>query len=88
MERRKQRCSFCGKPQDKDRRLVAGPGAYICDRCVKLCMEVLEQDRRARPRPGAGGGRWVRVTGGRVKPLARLRRGLGRLFRRATPSGA
>lgn len=36
-------CSFCGKPQDMVTRLIAGSGAYICDRCVDLCMNILEQ---------------------------------------------
>ena len=35
------RCSFCGKGSDQVRRLVAGPGVYICDACVELCNEVL-----------------------------------------------
>ena len=36
-------CSFCGKPQDMVGRLIAGTGAYICDQCVELCMNILEQ---------------------------------------------
>lgn len=36
-------CSFCGKPQDMVLRMIAGNGAYICDRCVELCMNILEQ---------------------------------------------
>ena len=35
------RCSFCGKPQSQDRRLIAGNDAYICDECVHLCMSIL-----------------------------------------------
>jgi ClpX C4-type zinc finger len=38
------RCSFCGKGKDKVRRLVAGPGVFICDQCVHLCNEVLESE--------------------------------------------
>jgi hypothetical protein len=34
-------CSFCGKPQDQVRKLVAGPGVWICDNCVALCVEIL-----------------------------------------------
>ncbi len=37
-------CSFCGKPQDEARRLIAGPGVYICDECIELCMSILEDD--------------------------------------------
>ena len=46
--RRSWRCSFCGKGEDKVRRLVAGPGVFICDQCVGLCSEVLESDQRSR----------------------------------------
>jgi ATP-dependent Clp protease ATP-binding subunit ClpX len=44
--RRYTRCSFCGKGQDQVRKLVAGPGVYICDQCIDLCQEVLEEDNR------------------------------------------
>jgi len=36
-------CSFCGKAQDQARRLIAGPGVFICDECVQLCNEILAQ---------------------------------------------
>src|SRR5690606_3283712 len=37
-------CSFCGKNQDQVRRLIAGPGAvYICDECVDLCREIIDE---------------------------------------------
>jgi enamine deaminase RidA (YjgF/YER057c/UK114 family) len=39
------RCSFCGKEQREVRRLIAGPGAvYICDECVELCREIIDED--------------------------------------------
>jgi ATP-dependent Clp protease ATP-binding subunit ClpX len=39
------RCSFCNKPQDKVRKLIAGPtGTYICDSCVEICMDILEEE--------------------------------------------
>jgi hypothetical protein len=34
------KCSFCGKPQDQVRRLVAGPSVYICDECIELCCVI------------------------------------------------
>ena len=37
-------CSFCGKSQDEVRRIVAGPGVYICDECVLLCQEIVADD--------------------------------------------
>ncbi|MBR6637933.1 MAG: ATP-dependent Clp protease ATP-binding subunit ClpX [Lachnospiraceae bacterium] len=42
---RKLRCSFCGKTQDQVRKLIAGPnGAYICDECVDVCAEIIEEE--------------------------------------------
>ncbi|MBE6082628.1 MULTISPECIES: ATP-dependent Clp protease ATP-binding subunit ClpX [Tissierellales] len=38
------RCSFCGKPQDQVRRLIAGPNVYICDECVELCQEIINEE--------------------------------------------
>ncbi len=41
---RQWRCSFCGKSKDKVRKLVAGPGVFICDQCVQLCNEALQSE--------------------------------------------
>ena len=41
---RKLRCSFCGKTQDQVRKIIAGPGAYICNECVALCQEIVGDD--------------------------------------------
>tara|TARA_B100000579_G_scaffold317718_1_gene267292 strand:+ start:395 stop:1750 length:1356 start_codon:yes stop_codon:yes gene_type:complete len=38
------KCSFCGKAQDQVRKLIAGPGVYICDECIDLCNEILEEE--------------------------------------------
>jgi len=38
------KCSFCGKAQDQVKRLVAGPGVYICDECIELCNEIIEEE--------------------------------------------
>ena len=40
----KLKCSFCGKPQEQVRKLVAGPGVYICDECIELCNEIIEEE--------------------------------------------
>src|SRR5213082_1449882 len=46
------RCSFCGKSQEDVRRLIAGPGSvYICDECVELCREIIDEDEPPSPRP-------------------------------------
>ena len=38
------KCSFCGKYQEQVRRIIAGPGVFICDECVELCREIIEED--------------------------------------------
>ncbi|MEA5075151.1 MAG: ATP-dependent Clp protease ATP-binding subunit ClpX [Coriobacteriia bacterium] len=38
-------CSFCGKPQHQVRKLVAGPGVYICDECIDLCNEIVDEEQ-------------------------------------------
>ena len=43
-EQKQLKCSFCGKAQEQVRRLVAGPGVYICNECIELCKEIIEED--------------------------------------------
>lgn len=43
-EKGQLKCSFCGKSQDQVRKLVAGPGVYICDECIHLCTEIVEEE--------------------------------------------
>jgi len=43
-EKGKLKCSFCGKDQESVRKLVAGPGVYICDECLVLCTEIVEEE--------------------------------------------
>lgn len=38
------KCSFCGKSQDQVKRLIAGPGVYICDECIELCSEIVQEE--------------------------------------------
>jgi len=38
------RCSFCGKTEDQIRKLVFGPGVYICNECVSLCVEIIKDE--------------------------------------------
>ena len=48
----KVRCSFCNKTQDQVRKLIAGPnGAYICDECVDICSEIIEEEFQDHPEP-------------------------------------
>ena len=38
------KCSFCGKTQKQVKKLIAGPGVYICDECIGLCNEIIEEE--------------------------------------------
>src|SRR6186997_314775 len=47
------RCSFCGKSQEQVRKLIAGQGVYICDECINLCQEIIDEEMLEAPaRPG------------------------------------
>ena len=43
-EKGQLKCSFCGKSQEQVKKLVAGPGVYICDECIELCNEIIEEE--------------------------------------------
>ncbi|MDO4552533.1 MAG: ATP-dependent Clp protease ATP-binding subunit ClpX [Bacillota bacterium] len=43
-ENKQLKCSFCGKPQNQVRRLVAGPNVYICDECIELCADIIREE--------------------------------------------
>lgn len=43
-EKGQLKCSFCGKTQDQVKKLIAGPGVYICDECIELCTEIIEEE--------------------------------------------
>src|SRR5258708_26583819 len=46
------RCCFCGKSQDQVQRLIAGPGGvYICDECIDLCREIIEEEQATVTKP-------------------------------------
>ena len=40
-------CSFCGKSQRQVKKLIAGPGVYICDECIDLCNEIIDEELTA-----------------------------------------
>ncbi|MGW2223452.1 ClpX C4-type zinc finger protein [Nonomuraea sp. NPDC001684] len=53
------RCSFCGKPHEEARKVVAGPGVYICDACVDLSQQIVQAELRkeeGEPAPAGDGG--------------------------------
>ena len=43
-DRKKLRCSFCNKSQDQVRKLIAGPNVYICDECIEICSEIIQDE--------------------------------------------
>jgi ATP-dependent Clp protease ATP-binding subunit ClpX len=45
------KCSFCGKSQKQVRKLIAGPGVYICDECIDLCNEIIDEELGVSPKP-------------------------------------
>jgi len=51
-EKGQLKCSFCGKSQEQVRKLVAGPGVYICDECIELCNEIIEEEIGDEPELG------------------------------------
>ena len=73
MARIDQRCNFCGKTKDKVRKLVAGPGVFICDQCIELCNEVIHDED---DRPAATG--WVKPQGPRTRTRSNWFRNLFR----------
>ena len=48
-DRKQLRCSFCNKTQDQVRKLIAGPGVYICDECIEICSEIIEEEFDGEP---------------------------------------
>ena len=64
IKEKKVRCSFCGKTQDQVARLISGPGVYICDTCVELCMDIVEgipaNEKTAKPKPAKKLPAWSR----------------------------
>ncbi len=43
-DKKQLKCSFCGKSQDQVKRLIAGPGVYICDECIDLCSDIIQDE--------------------------------------------
>lgn len=48
-DRKQVRCSFCNKTQDQVRKIIAGPGVYICDECIEICSEIIEEEFEGEP---------------------------------------
>src|SRR2546428_292612 len=58
------RCSFCGKSQDQVRKLIAGQGVYICDECITLCREIIDEEFLETPK--------ARITGKKSRNPSRI----------------
>ena len=43
-DKKEVRCSFCGRTQDEVKRLIAGPNAYICNECVEICADLIDEE--------------------------------------------
>jgi ATP-dependent Clp protease ATP-binding subunit ClpX len=61
-------CSFCGKSQRQVKKLIAGPGVYICDECIDLCNEIIDEELTAPPSFDL-----ENLPSGRRRPSARCR---------------
>ncbi|XFA72870.1 ATP-dependent protease ATP-binding subunit ClpX [Thermosynechococcaceae cyanobacterium Okahandja] len=71
------KCSFCGKSQEQVRKLIAGPGVYICDECVELCNEILDEELATVPNPSSPrrqptSSRSPRTPSPRPRPLGQI----------------
>jgi ATP-dependent Clp protease ATP-binding subunit ClpX len=75
------KCSFCGKSQEQVRKLIAGPGVYICDECIDLCNEILDEElvgapasgsSRSAPEPGSRGKAPAKKTSKPAPTLAQI----------------
>ena len=62
------RCAFCGKTQDQVKRLIAGPGVYICDECVLLCNEIINEEM-IMERPAASSGEMTLKRPAEIKEI-------------------
>jgi ATP-dependent protease Clp ATPase subunit len=45
------KCSFCGKSQKEVKKLIAGPGVYICDECIDLCNDIIVEEKQKEKEP-------------------------------------
>ena len=66
------KCSFCGKSQDQVKKLIAGPDVYICDECVELCNEILDEeffDQKSKNKDGENTETQNKTTDCEEKPI-------------------
>lgn len=66
------KCSFCGKTQQQVIKLIAGPGVYICDQCIDLCNQIVEEEIGKRP-PGVRNAEIDAAARSAIEAVNRLR---------------
>ncbi|MFO0500161.1 MAG: ClpX C4-type zinc finger protein, partial [Pseudomonadota bacterium] len=67
-------CSFCGKSQHEVRKLIAGPTVFICDECVRLCMDIIREEESGIAATGTtGGGKLLARDNGKLPTPAEIR---------------
>ena len=82
-------CSFCSKPQEEVRKLIAGPGAVsICDECVELCSDIIEEDpAEERPSEAEVAAAWAGMLKNRARAAQAAQDDLTKLVRQARAKG-
>ncbi len=66
-------CSFCGKSQHEVKKLIAGPTVFVCDECVRLCMDIIREEEASPGTAATGAGRTLGRDGGKLPPPADIR---------------
>jgi len=82
-------CSFCGKSQKDVKKLIAGPGSYICDECVALCAEIISEDADSEIKPSEEqlAAAWSAMLKTRAKAAQTAEVELSKLARQARAKG-
>ena len=82
-------CSFCGKSQKDVRKLIAGPGVFICDECVDLCSDIISEDTDDESRPSEAqlNAAWVAMLKSRALTARSAEQNLAKLARQARAKG-
>lgn len=82
-------CSFCNKSQKEVRKLIAGPGVYICDECVSLCAEIISEEGVGEPKPSEEqlAAAWAAMLKTKGAAARSAEEGLAKLVRQARAKG-
>lgn len=81
-------CSFCGKSQKDVKKLICGPGSYICDECVDLCAEIISEETEwSKPSEDELAAAWAAMLRSRAKAAGTAEDGLAKVVRQARAKG-